>query len=173
MDLRGLKPIFEEDDLISDVDSDQIQLNIFYENFERDFVKDPFKVKGKSIKIFSGKSKIEKYAAYAESFVHIVTRDYKSQPDRLFEPQRANRIHWIKPILLAYPNREIFFFKWKNDRGICLEHYWLYAKDFMVVLKEINPTYQIVTAFCVDYEEKINFYELYKDYKDGKGYCPK
>jgi hypothetical protein len=38
----------------------------------------------------------------------------------------------------------------------------------MVVTKDITPDLQIVTSFCVDQEEKVKFYERYKDYSGGK-----
>jgi hypothetical protein len=41
----------------------------------------------------------------------------------------------------------------------------------MVVLKDVGANCQIVTAFCVDGDQKLKFYERYKDYQDGNGTC--
>lgn len=41
----------------------------------------------------------------------------------------------------------------------------------MVVLKSISDDMAIVTAFCVDADLKIKFYERYKYFEEGKGTC--
>jgi hypothetical protein len=43
----------------------------------------------------------------------------------------------------------------------------------MVVLKPLSTDIQIVTAFCVDAEQKLNFFELFRNYEEGKSECPK
>ncbi len=63
------------------------------------------------------------------------------------------------------------YYKWKDKDGICKEHYWLTAKKFMVVLKDVDPDKQIVTSFCVDDDERLNYFERYDNYRNGKGNC--
>jgi len=41
----------------------------------------------------------------------------------------------------------------------------------MVILKEVRPDLMIVTAFCVDKDEKAGYFERYKNYKEGNGNC--
>lgn len=169
MELHELKPLFGHDMLKENADEDQ--LKAFFKIFEKDFITNPLVLNGKKIKIINAKSKIPDLKDYPETFAHIVTRDYKSQAGRFYESDRANRIHWIKPILTSHPCNEILYYKWEDDNGICKEHFWYFAKNFMVVLKTIKPDLQIVTAFCVDDDEKLTYYERYKNYKDGKSNC--
>lgn len=169
MSLMGLKELFEEDELSSGFD--EAQIDKFYEKFCEDFLNGSFEVNGKVVKIYPQKSKIKQYAKYCESFVHIISRSYLSSEGRIYVAQRANRVHWIKPILLGHPCDEIFYYKWVDDQNVCKEHFWFFKKDFMVVLKDIGKNVQIVTAFCVDKDEKFKFYERYTDYKEGKGTC--
>ncbi len=167
--LNELNPLFSEVDL--SLEEDFTQIDVFYTQFETDFITTPFELNGKKIKIFTEKSKIQKFKNYSETFVHIITREVKTINQRFYEPHRANRIHWIKPILLNVNSKKIFFFKWNDGKGVCKYHYWYYEKDFMVVLKEVNPELMIVTAFCVDKDEKLNYYERYINYKEGNGNC--
>ncbi len=41
----------------------------------------------------------------------------------------------------------------------------------MVILKEISSELQIVTAFCVDADQKLKFFERFADFRDGKSDC--
>jgi hypothetical protein len=166
---RTLKPLFEDDIIIVDTDDAKDQIKIFYDHFVNDFITNPFLVKGKRIKLYLQNSKIKKFNEYPETFVHIITREIKLRNERFYECNRANRIHWIKPILLAQPCRDILYYRWKDEKGVIKDHYWYFSKDFMVVLKEYEPEMQIVTAFCVDDKiEKARFYERYCNYKEGK-----
>ena len=123
----------------------------------------------KNILIIRAPSKIKQYDQYAETFVHIITRSVTE--GRIYDCNRANRIHWIKPILLAHPCNEIKYYKWRDEKGICKEHFWYYAQDFMVVLKDLKADLQIITAFCVDKLDKLRFYERYVNYREGNGNC--
>lgn len=168
VNLKDLRPLFEDNEIIASFDLAQDQINIFYKHFVNDFIENPLVVKSKNVKIFAQNSKIKQFSNYAETFVHVVTREIKSENQRFYECNRANRIHWIKPILTSPPCGDILYYKWKDERGRCKDHYWFYEKDFMVVLKEFKPDMQIVTAFCVDNDEKLKFYERYRDYKTKK-----
>jgi hypothetical protein len=50
-----------------------------------------------------------------------------------------------------------------SDR-VCKEHFWYFAKDFMVIIKTVEPNLRIVTAFCVDETQKLTYYDKYKKY---------
>lgn len=168
-DLNSLRPMFDEDDL--DINLNPDQLKKFFNCFEEDFIKTPYELKGKIVKVILKKSRIPDLTEYPETFAHIITRDLKSQRDRFFDCHRANRIHWIKPILENRSSKKILSFKWKDDRGVCRDHYWYFEKDFMVVVGEIGADAVIITSFCVDQEEKAKYHERYRDYKDGKSNC--
>ncbi len=165
MAIGKLKPYFAEEDL--DASFNKQQVNELYEVFKNDFVFDPFTIGGKRIKIVHQKSRIPQYVDYSETFTHIITRLAYAFGNRVYECNRANRIHWIRPILMGHPCKEIFYYRWKDDDGICKHHYWLFDQDFMVVAADVRPDLRIVTAFCVDKDEKMKFYERYTDFKGG------
>lgn len=109
--------------------------------------------------------KWSKFSDSRKSLTRSLTRE------RIYDCNRANRIHWIKPILLSHPCNDIKYYKWHDDDGVCKDHYWFYAKDFMVVLKDLSQDTQIVTAFCVDKSQKLTLYERFRDYQQGNGNC--
>lgn len=168
-DLNNLKPLFSQDKLNANITHEQIK--VFFDSFQKDFVTNSFSVNGKRIRIDTKPPKIKQFSAYSETFFHLITREIKSQRHRFYECERANRIHWIKPILLSNPCKDILYYKWKDENGICKEHYWFFAKDFMVVLKGVNADVQIVTSFCIDADEKLKFFERYANYRGGKEIC--
>jgi len=163
-----LIPHFNDDDLITtEVNHDQI--GKLFEIFRRDFIDDPFLVRGKNVKINMQVPKVKEYECYCETFYHIITRKYGR--DRLYDCHRANRIHWIKPILTSQDTKNILRFKWKDEDNFCKDHFWCQPKQFMVVLKEISPEYLIVTSFCVDKSDEGMYYERYKSFKAGESQC--
>jgi hypothetical protein len=167
--LDELKPYFGDGELNASMDHNQIK--VFFKIFLDDFITSPIIINGKKIRIDQKKPKPREFADYSETFFHIITKDSDYYNRRLYECNRANRIHWIKPILLSHPCEKIFYYKWRDDNGICKEHFWYFDKNFMVVLRPISAELQIVTAFCVEQENNITYYERYKDFKEGKCTC--
>ena len=151
--------------------SEPEQVRAFYEVFNDDFIEEELIVNGKKVRIILSLSKITGFKEYPETFAHIVTRELKSQKDRFYEKERANRIHWVRPILESKTCSDIKYFKKKDERGICKEYFWLIFKEFIVVLKDVAKDVQIVTAFCVDEEEKLKYFGWYKEYEAGKSGC--
>ncbi|WP_025146588.1 hypothetical protein [Pedobacter jeongneungensis] len=86
----------------------------------------------------------------------------------MYDCQRANRVHWIKPILQAHPCKDILYYRWKDEKGVCKHHYWAFSLDFMIVTVDVKPDEQIVTTFCVDKDSKAEFYTRFKDFEEGK-----
>ena len=166
MAINKLKPYFDESELDSSFNKNQVDQ--LYEVFKEHFVFDPFTVGGKKIKIIHQKSRIEQYADYSETFTHIITRKAYTFGNRIYLSDRANRIHWIKPILQSPPCKDIFYYRWKDDDGVCKHHYWLFDLDYMVVTVDVKPDLRIVTAFCVDKDEKKKFYERFKNFREGE-----
>ncbi|MCX6326445.1 MAG: hypothetical protein NT144_07325 [Bacteroidia bacterium] len=162
--IRTLKPLFDDNELITVFDPENDQIKLFYDYYMEDFVENPLLVRGKNVTVFTKNSKIMLFKDFQESFVHLITREVKSINQRFYEGIRANRIHWIKPILEAYPNKQILYYKWEDERRVLKDHFWLFDKNFMVVLKEYKPNFQIITAFCVDEDMKLTFFERYKEY---------
>lgn len=169
INIKNLKPLISDDKLKTEIDHEQIK--IFNDNFVDDFITNPFEVKGKKIRIENKPPKATEFSAYTESFYHIITRTTNYYNERLYDCNRANRIHWIKPILLSPPSKEIMYYRWKDEKGICKEHFWHFSEKFMVVLKTISNDFQIVTAFCVDDDEKQKYFERFRDFKDKIKIC--
>lgn len=169
IDIADLKPFFDDYTLDATINHDQlVKLN---EVFVSDFINNPFKIDEKQIRIEQKPPKQKEFSAYSESFYHIITRTSNYYNDRIYECNRANRIHWIKPILLSHPCNDIKYYKWRDEQNICKEHYWYLSKNFMIVLKTITKDLKIVTAFCVDDDEKLKYYERFKNYQEGKSSC--
>jgi hypothetical protein len=167
--LSDLRPWFSDEEIDDSINHGQ--LKALYAQFVVDFIDNPFSVNGKKIKIQKASPRQKEFSDYCETFFHIISRKNHFYNDRLYECNRANRSHWIKPILLAHPCTDILYYKWRDHQGVCKEHYWLMSKGFMVVLKNISTDVQIVTAFCVDDDEKLKFYERYKAHKEGNSTC--
>jgi hypothetical protein len=166
-DFTALTPLFSDEALIREFSLEQVAT--FYDKFKDDFINSPFEVDGKPIKIVEHGSKIQEYSHLCETFTHIITRG--STKNRLYDCERANRAHWIKPILQNNNQKEVLYYRWLDGDGTCKHHYWLISKSFMVVLKTIGNFQQIVTAFCVDNDQKLIYYERFMDFRDGKGSC--
>ena len=169
MAVSDLVPWFSSEEL--DKLSEDEQKEAFYQVFKEDFVDKELIISGKKVRIIKELSKMPGFKSYPETFAHVITRELKSQRDRFFEINRANRINWIRPILESHPCADIKYFKHKDERGVCREYYWLIFKCFMVVLKDVAKDVQIVTAFCVDEEEKLTYFGWFKEYTGGKSGC--
>jgi hypothetical protein len=163
-DLSELKILIE--DLSFDPTSDQIEQ--IYQVFKNDFIDNQLIIDGKKIKIILDKSNIPAFRSYPETFVHIITRKSYYSGKRSFEPERANRIHWIKEILFQKNDKRIKFFKWQDQNRITKDHYWFEEGNFMVVLKKISKDLIIVTAFCVDKLEIAKYKKRYYQYQTFK-----
>lgn len=165
MNIRSLQPYFSADELEASETAEQ--LAVFYASFKTDFIDTPYIHKGKEVVVAGYTSKIKLFQEYSSSFHHIVTRMINPAGRRIFDCHRANRVHWIKPILDAHESKQILFYKWRDDDKICKEHYFAIHLDFMVILKENSNSWQLVTAFCVDPDEKKKYYERYIDFRDN------
>lgn len=103
----------------------------------------------------------EHFSRYFEKFVHIVSRtidNKKGQKKREFRAERANRIHWIKPILELCDDPRITCFRNREADQSIREYFWFREKGFMVVLEEVLPDYVMITCFCVD-KKNVKYYE--------------
>lgn len=169
--LKTLKPLFSDEELSDQFTKEQV--DVFYNIYLQDFVTNPLIINGKQIRVETRSPKPKEFSGYQETFFHIVTRKVHLAKARFYECKRANRIHWIKPILLNHPCEDILYYLWRDNNGVCKEHYWYFKESFMVVLVNIEPDKQIVTSFCVDDNEKLGYYAKYKDFIEGRCDCHK
>lgn len=152
--LGGLEPYF--DDLCED---DEDKIDELHAIFQDHFLDNAFYFEGKQVIVKRHIYRHEKdglpahFSRYFEKFVHVVsrTKDRKrGNKQREFRAERANRIHWIKPILENSNDRRISRFRNLEADGSIREYFWYKQKSFMVILEEILPDYILITCFCVD-----------------------
>ena len=97
------------------------------------------------------------FSRYYEKFVHIITRksdNKKGSKKREFIEERANRVHWMKPILENYTDNRISCFQSVENNGAIRDYFWFKAKKYIVILEEVIPDYILITGFCVDNKNK-------------------
>lgn len=164
MSLDELDNLFDIDDLSINAPAPE-QLFTMYGIFLKDFVNNKMTVFGKTLTVNLSKSTHRDFKNKAETFVHVITRKNKYTGKREYDRNRANRIHWIRPILENSNDPRIKCFQRLNDKNEN-QHYFYYEENsFMVILREVNPDLAIVTAFCVDPIEKHMYSSWYREYK--------
>lgn len=161
-ELEDLEELFDELDYNTPTPE---QIHKMYGIFLDDFEKRPLYVNGKLVKYNRNPSKSQMFRGKAESFVHVVTRESKIKERRDFDHQRANRIHWIRPILENAKRNNIWYFERINDRNQMQYFYWYESRDFLVILRNIEPDVLLVTSFYVDKDSKPKFRRWYQEYK--------
>lgn len=161
LDLDDLEDLF--DDLGFEAPTKQ-QLAQLLEIFNNDFVKNPFELGGRKVKIVDKASFNREFKGFPETFVHLITRESKLKGQRMFDRERTNRLHWIKPILLNTSDSRIKFYEFTDEKGVLKKHFWFQERDFMVVLKPIGKDLLVVTGFKVDKLEKHTFLKRYQNY---------
>jgi len=100
-----------------------------------------------------------------ETFVHIITRKNELTGKRKYIQERANRIHWVRPILTYSNLVAIKVFRRQHANSQWQQFFWYEEKDFVVVVREIKPHFLLITAYCVDKENKNQFKRWYQEYK--------
>lgn len=141
-----------------------------YHIFMNDFVNKPMTINDMTLKVNENKSKHPLFKGKLDGFVHLVTRESKYSGKRNFDNQRANRIHWIRPILENVTNNRVKYFERINDKGIKQYHYWLKENDFLVILREIKPDILLVTSFIVDVTAKFKYQRWYDEFNNKPRY---
>ena len=144
------------------------EVSQIYALFERDFIQDGVLVDSVPLRVFTHPSNFPLLRGKSETFVHIVTRENKLGY-REFDVQRANRVHWIKPILLHVNDSRIFVFDKSHDKtGKPQRYFWYKDKAFVVILRHTHGTHYLLTAFCVDAQKERQFLRWF-----NKGQCNK
>ncbi|WP_439182517.1 hypothetical protein [Carboxylicivirga taeanensis] len=158
--LDALEPYF--DSLTQDEEDKLDELHAVFQNH---FIDNTFEIDGKKLVVKRHIYNPRKdglpahFSRYFEKFVHIVTRteNLRRGKKRSFRADRANRIHWIKPILENRNDERISCFKFQESDDTIREYFWYKAKKYMVILEEVLPDYFLITGFCVD-DKNLNYY---------------
>jgi hypothetical protein len=165
MSLDELEDLFDLAELPVDAPTPE-QLYQMYGIFLNDFVTHKMTIQGKQLRVNMSKSNHFLFKGKAETFVHIVTRENKYTGKREYDRERANRIHWIRPVLENASDNRILFFEKINDKGVNQLYYWYKERDFIVIIREIKPSLLLITSFCVDASKKNMYTSWYRQYKN-------
>lgn len=141
------------------------QIFKMYGIFLNDFVRNTLYVKGREVRYKTNPSIHPLFRGKHGAFEHVVTRQSKIRGKREFDQQRANRIHWIRPILENLDDDRIWYFEKENEDNENQEYYWYESKNFLVILKPIEPDVFLVTSFYVDTEKKKQLKRWYQTYR--------
>lgn len=163
MELDDLEDLF--DDLGFDGPTPG-QLYQMYGIFLNDIAKNPIVLNGKTLKYNSNRSNHPVCRGKAQAFEHIITRESKISGKRSFDRDRANKVHWIRPILLNASDVRIKYFERINDKGQNQHFYWYQEKSFIIIIREIQPDTLLITSFSVDKLEKNKFKKWYDEYRN-------
>ncbi|MDR7209903.1 hypothetical protein [Flavobacterium piscis] len=156
--------LFDLDDLIPalGIDPSPEHLEELYQAFKVDFIDNDFFVDGIKVLIDVRNSKEEGFEAYPHTFVKIVTRGTKGH--RNFDRKRANKIHWIKPILENRNTDDVTCFSYLESDGAIRDYFWFREGGFLVIMEKILPDMVIISCFHIDDDRNQLYYE--KRYND-------
>jgi len=144
------------------------QLYQMYGVFLNDIKKNPICIKGKTLTFDRTISKHPVCRGKYVGFEHIITRESTYKGKRDFDRDRANKLHWIKPIIENVNDARIKYFEQINADGFNQQFYWYEAKSFLIIVREVNPELFLITSFSVDVMEKPKFKTWYEEYKKRK-----
>lgn len=161
-ELDILEDIFEYLDLD---DPTEEQLYELYGIFKRDMIDEPIFINLVQLDYNKKRSRHPLFRGKPEGFEHICTRESKHSQRRNFDPERANKIHWIKPVIANKDDNRIKYFERLHYTGQNQQYYWLKDKDYVVIIREITVKLQLVTAFKVDELNRNDFKRWYEEYQ--------
>jgi len=178
IDFDNIKDVDDEfdeleqlEDLFEDLDYDEPtsdQLYKIYGIFLDNFVNNPVLLSGVELKINRNRSKHPICRGKFMGFEHIITRESKHSGKRDFDRERANKVHWIRPIIENVSDVRIKYFERINSDELNQRFYWYEEKNFIVIIRETIPGYFLVTAFCVDDTSYAKYRRYFDDYRETK-----
>lgn len=139
------------------IDPSAEHLEELFQLFKADFLDNEFYLNGCKVMIDVRKSKEVGYEKYPHTFVKIITRGEKGK--RCFDKKRANKIHWIKPILENKDTEDVICFQFLEADGKTRDYFWFKEGFFLVVMEKIRPDYVIVSCFHIDDDRNQKYYE--------------
>ncbi|PQJ69618.1 MULTISPECIES: hypothetical protein [Flavobacteriaceae] len=145
---------------------DKEQMYKLYGVFKKDMIDEPIFINKIQVAYDKRKSRHPLFKGKPVGFEHICTRESKHSKKRYFDPERTNKIHWIKPVIHFKEDARVRYFERVHANGKNQQYYWLHEKDYVVIIREITTNLQLVTAFKVDELEKPRFNNWYNDYKN-------
>jgi hypothetical protein len=121
-------------------------LQAAYDIFHKDFLLNRFHFQYKQILLDPKIGEEEKLSI----FWHIVTKDNDLASRRCLNISRAQKIPWIKPLLLAVPHSSIKHWRYLEGGGEIRHYIWAESTNYVVILEEKKSKLFLVSAFCVE-----------------------
>lgn len=146
------------DDLIPNlgIDPTEQHLDELFSNFKRDFIERDLIIDGCKVVVDLRPSKEVGLENYPHTFGKIITRGPKGK--RSFDRKRANKIHWIRPILENKNSEDVTCFQFLEADGAIREYFWFKEGCFIVIMEKIKPDYIIVSCFHIDDDRNQKYY---------------
>ena len=140
---------------LNDVSKDSIDkaYNVYLKEIGNN---DTLTFKGLPVKV----TKTLDYNLRQQTFEHIISRDMKA---RLYDPNRLNKIPWIKHIISYCNNENCSNYSFINDRGkeYCL---WCKKENYLI----INEKEQFKLMVQLDHYEIKKYKDIKKIYKNNE-----
>lgn len=162
-DLDDLDDLFED---LSIDGPDAAQMYAMYRYYLNDIVKNPIVIDGITLSFNNNPSRHPICKGKHLCFEHIITRESKHSGKRYFDPERANKIHWIRPVIENAKDPRIKYFEAINGDDENQKFYWYEDMDFVVIIREFKQNLLLITSFYVDKEERYGFKKKYETYRD-------
>lgn len=161
--LDTVEDLFEYLDM-NDPTSDQMYT--LYGVFKKDMIDEPFFINNVKVAYDKRKSRHPLFRGKPMGFEHVCTRESKHSGKRYFDTERANKIHWIKPVVYYKDDTRVRYFERIHANGKNQQYYWLHEKNYVVIIREITQYLQLVTAFKVDKIERGRFQNWHNDFQN-------
>lgn len=134
--------------------------------YEQEFVEHGMNITVEGESVFVNTSPNPNFGGkYPYGFTHVVTRELGGV--RVFDPARAEKLPWIRPVLENYRDAQYVRVFWsdRNKKSARRLHIWLYDFDFMIVLDRMKSKRfsgkMIMTAFSVDPHQRRYYQKLF------------
>ncbi len=89
-----------------------------------------------------------------EGFWHIITKAEKKnrKEERCYDSRRAERIHWIKPLILNHSHNMIKSWNYLESSGKVRNYIWIEDHNFIVILQWDNnkQEYILITSYFIE-----------------------
>lgn len=127
-------------------------IDVLYKVFRADFIDHLPRYSSWSVLI----SDNSKYEGKENSFWHMIQCNQKHGPDGQFDPLRAEKLPWIRPIIeFAGRGSNLLVFDFQHKPFDIRRYFWIKSLDYVIVLKvgrrKYLREYVLITAFVLDY----------------------
>jgi len=168
MELDDLDDLFEDLDISNPTKE---QLYRMYGIYLNDFVSSTLYFEGRKVVVNDTLVHDRKEGYFVrkqKSFDHIVTRKNKYSGKRMYDRDRANKIHWVRVIIENNTSPLIKRFEKVDGDGNNNILLWYKDKSYIVILREKQPDLFLVTGYCIDVTEEGRFKNEYEAYLNKK-----